>query len=661
MSSPKQESIVPQLSISDITLSPAVTAETAMDQATDPVADPVTDQVTDHVASSSTDSKAKVTSVVINVTDGSSFDKAFRAYKVKERSVRTFSAQNISEIHRALAMTHDERSKATPSFSVNIMAICDEIAVVGFSNTTLNFECCSSYCGRQLGVSGVSEATGLCSASSAGSSLAADKTPGQTQGQALGLSLAPCVPCTHPGSVNYFIDHDTTKSVVKFIVFMLKQGTQVICSDFSLKALIASWDPELFGAECPFENVSTTSGQIRVRYGIDVCKASVFPQMASLAMMALPDRADASASASAKLTEGDEKEVSVSSITMDAMGSTIVYRVLPKIDPSLKVEVLSVAVGQVSGVKEMVPSKTVAGVTKRSATHDAVKPLGGTLAPLAPLTSMAHLGALAPPLSHQKLKRQNAFVADFIDPQSGKVHLIQSSGLEKTSSIGVPTVAQSGKSLFDLPKLNLPKISDGTGPSTEQIGALGAVGVFGATSALGPASPLANENKDVDKQDSLFPPLSFQNPPEPLGLVRTQTIPFEPARKVNTSDLTREIVKPFPVTDGFCKASGTNNLTGLPVHSVVTFRHFPGSLVVSSMHLSNLLQVNTDIRSVVSVASQVLGRQRSAQIEEQLTVAQQQGPALLRAMTSSLVAEIASSSSNMGHPSGQTGGQTDGL
>lgn len=84
-------------------------------------------------------------------------------------------------------------------------------------------------------------------------------------------------------------------------------------------------------------------------------------------------------------------------------------------------------------------------------------------------------------------------------------------------------------------------------------------------------------------------------------------------------------------------------MEGLPVHTVVLFKHFIGSLVISSLHLSNLTDVNTSFEKVIDSATLYLGPQRSYELEELLRQTTLEKPELVRSVTSSIVSEITAS------------------
>ena len=59
-----------------------------------------------------------------------------------------------------------------------------------------------------------------------------------------------------------------------------------------------------------------------------------------------------------------------------------------------------------------------------------------------------------------------------------------------------------------------------------------------------------------------------------------------------------------------------SDVNGTPVHTVVGFKHHTGTLVVSSLHLSNLTDVRTSTEKVIESAALYLGPQRSQELNE---------------------------------------------
>jgi len=89
-------------------------------------------------------------------------------------------------------------------------------------------------------------------------------------------------------------------------------------------------------------------------------------------------------------------------------------------------------------------------------------------------------------------------------------------------------------------------------------------------------------------------------------------------------------------------AYGSSNIKGLPVHTVVNFKNKTGIMILSNIHFKELVDVNANINSVISSASNILGKQRSGEMVQQLSSVK--CPKLIRSITSSYVAEITNGS-----------------
>ena len=204
---------------------------------------------------SNPESKIKMeefTTLVINITNDVSYDRAFQIHNVKTRAVITLKIDDVESIHSILIRAdefQENEFKENGSYELSeskesIYSIRDIVKHIGFENTTVNFECCSGI-----------------------------------------RSVTPVHRCQNH---HVFVNTERSVEVIDFIVFMLSKGSQVICADFSLKALISNWDEQKFGAKCPFENMNTVCGNIRVRFGIDACKECEFPQLRAIAQLAIP-------------------------------------------------------------------------------------------------------------------------------------------------------------------------------------------------------------------------------------------------------------------------------------------------------------------------------------------------------------------------------------
>ena len=215
---------------------------------------------------------------VISVMGGYSYDEIYTSskYQTSNRKVFQITPEQILAVFNYLMiqntpeMTHKLRD--IPPYA---LAIRDIFLRIGADNMTLNFECCSDYSHQH----------------------------------------------------NLFKTPELSQDANRFIVFMLEQGSQVICADYALKCLIGTWDPHIFGVECPFIQTGTTSGKTNVQFSINACKESVLPALCAVANMAAPDASNPD----------------VSRIEMRAMHGTITYAVKRVVDPNLIIKVMSVS------------------------------------------------------------------------------------------------------------------------------------------------------------------------------------------------------------------------------------------------------------------------------------------------------------------------------
>lgn len=96
----------------------------------------------------------------------------------------------------------------------------------------------------------------------------------------------------------------------------------------------------------------------------------------------------------------------------------------------------------------------------------------------------------------------------------------------------------------------------------------------------------------------------------------------------------------------FVLAHGTNNLKGIPIHTIVTFPGKSGYLIASSLHLKNLTYINTNPKSILRFASESLEpemfREISSEVDElrYMYKTLTDNPKLQRSI-SSLVAKVA--------------------
>jgi hypothetical protein len=146
-----------------------------------------------------------------------------------------------------------------------------------------------------------------------------------------------------------------TKSHIELMHILLGSGIMVMVADFSLKALITSWNTDYFGP-CPFKNIGEVSGQFTLAFENETLIASKSAQMQVLGKVA-------------------EKNT----VNVTAMGGTIVYTVeVPEETKAYEHEVLTVVT---SGLTASTPlCKTVDGKHEGTAGQVMLKyPSGGVL------------------------------------------------------------------------------------------------------------------------------------------------------------------------------------------------------------------------------------------------------------------------------------------
>lgn len=450
------------------------------------------------------DNKNDKKTCVINVADGLSYDTALRSHSVAGRHVITVSVNTLlcafSDILSDLSIFVSDENKKMVNRDI-YQDILESIKAFGYSKITLNFECCSDYgFGPLFAAPGF--INGICDCG--------DRS-------------------LNSHSHYYFIDKNTSLGVIRVIAHMLKNGSQVICSDFAAKALIFNWikNKDVFNSECPFQIVGSTSGSIHVKYDIETCKTSPFPQLAALSSVAVPDTADCT----------------ISSCTMNAMVNTIIYGVNPIIDKSLDLKVYSVAVCKINEENKFINGKIINGkIINEKIINEKKKEGDNKLDVMLPIV---------------QLQRNDGVYQD--QNQDKDINLVSLPSLPSLPSQN-PKIPQ---------KLNLP----------------------------------CNETKE----ETMIPFIENQEHFTKLGTNLSQQV------------------------------------QGFPVHTVVLFEHFKGSLVISSLHLSNLVDVKTNFTKVIDSATMYLGRQRSVELEELLLQAAAQTPELVRSVTSSIVTEITSS------------------
>eukprot|EP00933_Yihiella_yeosuensis_P084438 TRINITY_DN9892_c2_g1_i1.p1 TRINITY_DN9892_c2_g1~~TRINITY_DN9892_c2_g1_i1.p1 ORF type:complete len:626 (+),score=122.05 TRINITY_DN9892_c2_g1_i1:82-1959(+) len=88
-----------------------------------------------------------------------------------------------------------------------------------------------------------------------------------------------CSACGDGG--RFFLNEAATKASLSLMKYVMDCGHMVMCSDFSLKALIRHWDAELLGPN-PFRNVGVTSGTLHLSFDPDLLKACPSSQLAKV-------------------------------------------------------------------------------------------------------------------------------------------------------------------------------------------------------------------------------------------------------------------------------------------------------------------------------------------------------------------------------------------
>lgn len=201
--------------------------------------------------------------VIITVCSGSSYDTLYtqrpQISTDPSRCIAVYSTDYKTLPTILSALQHPaEREGDTAA----LRALTADIIAVSAENpecVVFNFECCS-----EAGSHGF----GHCHTSAVKTPATAKKppkTPAPKKGllaQVSGIfGAAPPAPTT--------CDHeevcDARNDIMKTVAHALQRGFMVIFGDFSLKALIADWDPSLLGP-LPFEQVGETSGTVRLRF-----------------------------------------------------------------------------------------------------------------------------------------------------------------------------------------------------------------------------------------------------------------------------------------------------------------------------------------------------------------------------------------------------------
>lgn len=90
----------------------------------------------------------------------------------------------------------------------------------------------------------------------------------------------------------------------------------------------------------------------------------------------------------------------------------------------------------------------------------------------------------------------------------------------------------------------------------------------------------------------------------------------------------------------FINPIGTDKINGILVHTIVRFKHFPGSLIVSSVHLVNLFNVDTTLEKLINVAKDILSPQKTNELSNRLKEMNKLSSTDLRRFTSVIASEM---------------------
>lgn len=227
-----------------------------------------------------------VTSLIVNFRDGISYDDNTRiSSKGRYATVIRFcDAEEL--LHMLLNIDNDVHSDN------NILCtILEIIKNIGYSQTTFNFECCDG-CGNNTSFTNSSN-------------------------------------ITRKNNISHFKNEIISRHVINLIDYVLDKSSYVMFADFSFKALIQYWDNEKWG-KCPFRNISTIHGTLHIKYPFEETQKSQFGQLSKIASMAIPDK------------KTDINEVSIFSMTVEALPETLVYDIHENIDPNITLYVHSI-------------------------------------------------------------------------------------------------------------------------------------------------------------------------------------------------------------------------------------------------------------------------------------------------------------------------------
>jgi hypothetical protein len=263
------------------------------------------------VKSESLSNRSDYTSIVINFSDGVPFDDAFNEYNISRREVRMHSAKDCEGLIHAIVSGNKSYGNERDDESCYIERVAETISAihrVGYAKVTVNFASCSGYANDMDNRS----------------------TP---------LN----------GKIEYtFCDYSTSAYVIRVIKLFLAKGSQVICSDSALKALISQWDKKVFGMNCPFVNTGILDGNMKVIFGINECKECCFPQLSAIGELAIRVGPITNPFDDIK---GHDASINISNhvsqMVINTNKYTMCYKIADKIDPALTVKVMSIATNRI--------------------------------------------------------------------------------------------------------------------------------------------------------------------------------------------------------------------------------------------------------------------------------------------------------------------------
>jgi hypothetical protein len=424
------------------------------------------------------------------------------------------------------------------------------------------------------------------------------------------------IECCSEYSAKSFGSSENSGKIQSLIVACISKGIKVIVADFALKALINWWPTNELG-NCPFIDVGDVDGNMIVRFPIDTCRECNFEQLSAVAHMALPDKFNASN----KLDKNEERDPPITSLVMGAMRNTIVYT-LNEFADRKNVKVMSVCpsppfinrnnqetitpvLNQFSKIDkeagETFDKTTYTKSDEKDENNDDEKcdEIPEFTVPILP-----------PPLKRQKQRINRSdtlLLIPFTKLQRQNVYdNLSETDLEKKYSSKCECEHPSGPSLkhqvsgplkIDSPLPIMPP------PSTQNLKSL---------------------EKISKKQQSVIMDIDTEN------------------KSKNKSE--PELESKQSIDDISVAAHGTNGLKGIPIHTIVNFPGKPGTLIVSSLHLKNLVSVNTNVSSVLRVASNCLDAElfRQVSIDLEFEASKKDAPSLQRSI-SCVVAMVATS------------------